>query len=123
VALAYVVLLGWRFHKWRGALLTLVCASLPASIMVYALAATLAHIDRYAAVRVLLAVGILVAGALVLSSAWHLIRPYLLSESRARLIVIAAVAVALVIVGATPVRVLLVAAVISAALPVRRAEP
>jgi chromate transporter len=119
VVLAYVVMLGWRFHRWRGALVALAMASVPASVIVYVLAATLARIDRYAAVRALLAAGILVAGALVVGSAWHLIRPYLRAESRVRLIVIAAVAVALVIVGATPVRVLLVAAVISAALPVR----
>jgi chromate transporter len=121
VVLAYVVLLGWRFHKWRGALLALAMASVPASVIVYVLAVTLARIDQYAAVRALLAVGILLAGALVVGSAWHLIRPYLRAESRVRLIVIAAVAAALVIIGAIPVRVLLVAAVISAALPVRRA--
>jgi hypothetical protein len=90
-------------------------------VIVYVLAVTLARIDQYAAVRALLAVGILLAGALVVGSAWHLIRPYLRAESRVRLIVIAAVAAALVIIGAIPVRVLLVAAVISAALPVRRA--
>ena len=122
VVLAYVVLLGWRYHKWRGALLALAMASVPASMIVFALAATLARIDQYAAVRVLLAVGILVASALVVGSAWHLIRPYLPTASRVRLIVIAAVAVALVVGGATPVRVLLVAAVISATLPVRRTE-
>jgi chromate transport protein ChrA len=134
VVLAYVALLGWRFHRWRGGLLALSMASLPASVIVAALAATLARIDRYAAVRALLAVGILVASALVVGSAWHLIKPYLanpgppkgwpyMSESRVRLLVVAAVAVALVSVGATPVRVLLVAAVMSAALPVRRTEP
>ena len=122
VVLAYVVLLGWRYHKWRGALLALAMASVPASVIVFALAATLARIDQYAAVRAVLAVGILVASALVVGSAWHLIRPYLPTASRVRLIVIAAVAVALVVAGATPVRVLLVAAVISATLPVRRTE-
>jgi len=122
VVLAYVVLLGWRFHKWRGALLALAMASVPAALIVSALAATLARIDQYTAVRALLAVGILVASVLVVGSAWHLIRPYLSRKSTIRLIVIAAVAVALVIVGATPVRVILVAATISAALPVHRAE-
>jgi len=122
VVLAYVVLLGWRFHKWRGALLALAMASVPSALIVYVLAAMLARLDQYAAVRALLAVGILVASVLVVGSAWYLIRPYLSRESTIRLIVVAAVAVALVIVGATPVRVLLVAAVISAALPVHRAE-
>ena len=127
VVLAYVVMLGWRFHRWRGALPALAAASVPASLIVLALAATLAQIDRYAAVRALLAVGILVAGVLVLGSAWHLIRPYLAKtegppkghyvNSRVRVLVVGATAVALVLLGATPVRVLLVAAVVSMALP------
>ena len=118
--LAYCVMLGWRYHRWRGALLAHAVASDPASAIVFALAATLARIDQYAAVRALLAVGILVASALVAGSAWHLIRPYLRTESRLRMIVIAAIAVGLVVVGATPVRVLLVAAVVSSALPIKR---
>jgi chromate transport protein ChrA len=132
VVLAYVVMLGWRFHRWRGALPALAVASIPASLIVFALAATLTEIDRYAAVRALLAVGILVASVLVLASAWHLIRPYLAKgeaspkpwrrrghhvDSRVRVAVVGIVAVALVLLGATPVRVLLVAAVVSMALP------
>ena len=133
VVLAYVVLLGWRFRRWQGALLALAVASVPASLIVFVLAVTLARIDQYAAVRALLAVGILAAGVLVLGSAWHLIKPYLVNrdepkggydarDARLRLAVVAAVAVALIVIGATPVRVLLVAAVVSAALPVRRVE-
>jgi chromate transporter len=119
VVLAYVVMLGWRFHRWRGAIPALAVASVPASLIVFGLAATLAELDRYAAVRALLAVGILVAGVLVLASAWHLIRPYLVNgvDSRVRAIVVGALAIVLVLLGATPVRVLLVAAAISMALP------
>lgn len=118
VVLAYVVMLGWRFHRWRGALPALAAASIPGSLIVLALAATLAEINRYAAVRALLAVGILVAAVLVLGSAWHLIRPYLgETHLRVRALVVGAVAVALVLVGATPVRVLLAAAVVSMAMP------
>ena len=147
VVLAYVVMLGWRFYRWRGALPALAAASIPGSLIVLALAATLAEINRYAAVRALLAVGILVAGVLVLGSAWHLIRPYLVKtegppegarlraersgeaspkpwrrrghyvDSRVRVLVVGAIAVALVVLGATPVRVLLVCAVVSMALP------
>ena len=123
VVLAYCVMLGWRFHRWRGALLALTVASLPASVIVFLLAATLARIDRYAAVHVMLAVGILVAGGLVVGSAWHLIRPYLTRDFLIRMVVIAAIAVALIIIGATPVRVLLAAAVVSSAWPIRRTEP
>jgi chromate transporter len=117
--LAYCVGLGWQFHGWRGALLALAAGSIPSSVIVYALAITLAEIDRYAIVRTLLAVGMLVACALVFSSAWILIRPFL-ESSRARAALIAAVSAALMAFGATPVRVLLVAAAVSAILPVTR---
>jgi chromate transporter len=118
VVLAYVVMLGWRFHRWRGALPALAAASVPASLIVLALAATLAEIERYAAVRALLAVGILVAGVLVVGSAWHLMRPYLGERHlRVRALVVGLVALALVLLGATPVRVLLAAAVVSMAIP------
>ena len=122
VVLAYCVMLGWRFHRWSGALLALAVASVPASLIVLALSVTLARIDRYATVRALLAVGILVASVLVLASAWHLIRPYLSKHWRVRALVIVAVAVALVILGITPVRVLLAAAVVSSVLPVGQTE-
>lgn len=118
VVLAYCVSLGYRFHRWPGALLALTVASVPASLIVFALSVTLARIDQYAAVRALLAVGILVAGVLVLSSAWHLIRPYLDRRSHIRAAVIVAVSIALVVAGATPVRVLMAAAVVSCLLPV-----
>jgi chromate transporter len=125
VVLAYVVMLGWRFHRWRGALPALAVASVPGSLIVLALAATLAELSRYAAVRALLAVGILAASVLVLASAWHLIRPYLANgdgtdpNARVRVLIVAAVSVMLVVLGATPVRVLLAAAVVSMAVPRR----
>jgi chromate transport protein ChrA len=119
VVLAYCVSLGWRFHRWPGAVLALAVASIPASLIVFTLTVTLARIDQYAVVRALLAVGILVAGVLVLSSAWYLIRPYLDQRSRRRAAVVAIVAMALVFLGATPVRVLLGAAIVSCLLPTR----
>ena len=121
--LAYCVTLGWRFQGWPGAMAALLAASIPASLIVFALTATLAEIDRYAVVRALLALGILVAGLLVLASAWALIRPYVRTAARTRALLLAAVAAALIAVGATPVRVLLVAAAIGFALPPKAETP
>ena len=115
--LAYCVTLGWRYHGWLGALTALIAASMPASLVVFALTATLAQIDRYAVVRGLLAVGILVASVLILSSAWALIRPYLARAARVRALLIVAIAAGLIALNATPVRVLLVAALVGFVLP------
>jgi chromate transport protein ChrA len=117
VVLAYCVSLGFWFHRWPGALLALVVASVPGSLIVFALAVTLTRLDQYGPVRVMLAVGILVASALVLSSAWYLIRPFLDRRSGPRVAAVAGLALALVAFGATPVRVLLAAAVVSCIIP------
>ena len=115
--LAYCVTLGWRFHSWAGALVALVAASVPGAFVIVVLTATLAQIDRYAVVRALLAIGILVASVLVLSSAWALIRPYLSKSARVRALIVTAVAAALIAVEATPVRVLFAAAAVGLLLP------
>lgn len=117
VVLAYCVTLGWRFHGWGGVAVALAAASVPCTLIVVGLAYTLTRIDQYRAVRALLAAGVLVASVLVLSSAWYLIRPYLAPGARLRALVITSVSVALIVFGATPVRVLLAAAVVSAVLP------
>ena len=115
--LAYCVLLGWRFHRTAGAIAALAAASVPSSIVVGALAATLVRVDRYPAVQVALAIGILVASVLVLSSAWTLMRPYLKAVVWRQAAIVAVVSAALIALGATPVRTLLAAAIVGFVLP------
>jgi chromate transporter len=110
--LAYCVTLGWRLRRFAGALVALGASSIPASVIVFTLAATLVRVDRYAAVQIGLAVGILVASALVLASAWNLIKPYFGRHARMKALIITAVAGVLIAAGATPVRTLLVAAAV-----------
>jgi chromate transport protein ChrA len=82
------------------------------------LTATLVRVDRHRAVQALLAVGILVAAALVLASAWNLMRPYLTPAARQRAVIITGVAAVLIVIGATPVRTLIAAAAVGFFLPV-----
>ena len=117
--LAYCVALGWRYHRLPGAIAALAAASIPASVIVFALTATLVRVDRYRAVQALLAAGILAASVLVLSSAWHLLRPYLRRGLWPRVAMVTAVAVALIVLDATPVRTLLAAAVVGVLMPPR----
>jgi chromate transporter len=118
--LAYCAAAGWRLHGWPGTLAALAGASIPGALIVFALAATLVRLDRYPVVRIALSVGMLVAGLLVLSSAWNLLKPYLRSSKWRRAVIIVAIAGALYLAGWTPVRVLLVCALAGALLPVPR---
>ncbi|HEY7185177.1 MAG TPA: chromate transporter [Vicinamibacterales bacterium] len=112
--LAYCVGLGWQVSGWIGVVVSVLAASVPAAIMITALAATLVRIDRYPVVRVIIAVGVLAATALVASSAWYLMRPYLNRRSAWRAAIIAVVVAVLSWLDVTPVRIFLVSAVIGA---------
>jgi chromate transporter len=110
--LAYCVTLGWQLGNWRGALVALAAASVPASVLIALLSATLARVDEHPVVRGVIAVAMIVATLLVLVTAWHLLRPYVRGTNAARAGIIGAVAVALALMGVTPIRILLVAAVL-----------
>jgi chromate transporter len=110
--LAYCVTLGWRLRRFAGALVALGASSIPASLIVFTLAAMLVRVDRYPAVQLGLAVGILVASVLVLSSAWNLIKPYLARHARVNAAIVTVLALGLIAAGATPVRTLLAAAAV-----------
>jgi chromate transport protein ChrA len=114
--LAYSVSLGWALHRWAGALLALVAASLPAACVVCALTAALVRIHEYPAVRMLLAVGVLVATLLVLSSAASLLRPYVKRPALMHASIVAIAAGVMSLAGVTPVRILLLSAILGAAL-------
>ena len=114
--LAYAVGLGWMLHRWAGALVSLVAASLPASVVICVLIAALVRIQDYPVVRILLAIGVLVATLLVLASAGSLLRPYARGSAWVRSAIIAAVATALVLADMTPVRILLLSAALGAAI-------
>jgi chromate transport protein ChrA len=100
----------------------LVAASLPSAVIAAVLMATLVTIDRYFIVRVLLAIGTLIAAVLVLSSAWYLVRPYLRRSARARTAAVALTSLVLVLLNATPVQTLLASAIVGAAWPFDSAQ-
>jgi chromate transporter len=108
--LAYCVALGWQVAHWRGALVSLAAASIPASVLITLLSATLAQIDQLPLVRAIIAIALIVATLLVLAAAWNLLRPYLKGTNALRTGIIAAIVIVLVLMQVTPVRILLVAA-------------
>jgi chromate transporter len=121
--LAYCAAVGWHLQGWRGMLAAVAAASIPGSLVVFVVTATLVRLDRYPVVRVALSVGMLIAAALVFSSAWNLLKPYLRTRTWPRTVLVVAVVMSLYLAGLTPVRVLLVAAMVGAALPGPRRGP
>jgi chromate transporter len=114
--LAYCAGLGWIVSGWGGVMVSLLAASVPAAVCMVALAAMLVRVDHYPIVRLLIAAGVLAATGLVASSAWHLMRPYLNRRVWRRTAIISTAVAGLAFVGATPVRILLAAAVLGAAM-------
>lgn len=110
--LAYCVALGWQLGEWRGALAALAAASVPASLIIAVLSATLVRVDQLPVVRMVLAIALVVATLLVLATAWNLLRPYVKGANAIRTAVIAAIVIGLTLAGMTPIRILLVAAVV-----------
>jgi chromate transporter len=117
--LAYCAAAGWRLRGWRGTLAALAAASIPGSLIIFVLAATLVRLDRVPIIRLTLSIGMLAAAVLVLSSAWNLLKPYLRSGRWRMALVISALAGALYSAGWTPVRILLACALAGALLPSR----
>jgi chromate transporter len=110
--LAYCVALGWQLARWRGALVALAAASIPASILIAVLSATLAQIDQLPVVRAIIAIALIIATLLVLATAWNLLRPYVKGTNALRTAIIAGIVVVLALMNVTPVRILLIAAVV-----------
>ena len=110
--LAYCVALGWHLQSWRGALAALAAASIPAAVIVALLSSTLASLNQLPIVQAAIAIALIVAAILVLLTAWNLLRPYLKGTNAVRTGIIAAVVVALTLMRVTPIRILLVAAVL-----------
>jgi len=121
--LAYCVALGWQLAHWRGALVALAAASIPASILIALLSATLAQIDQYPLVRAIIAIALIVATLLVLVAAWNLLRPYIKGTNAVRTGIIAAIVIVLVLMKVTPVRILLVAAAVGVVMASSAAPP
>jgi chromate transporter len=115
--LAYCVGVGWRLGGPAGGIGALLAASLPSSLLIAGVSAALVRVDQYRAVRALLALGALVAAALVLSAAWNLLKPYRGADTRWRMILLSAGALTLLALGVTPVRALLLCAVVGFLLP------
>jgi chromate transport protein ChrA len=117
--LAYGAGLGWLMQGVGGVAVVLLAASVPGALVATLLSSVLSRLVGVPAVRLALGLLTLVAAGLIVSSAWALVRPYVVTSRRGWALGVVGLALALSWVGFTPVRVLLVAAVVGALTPVR----
>ncbi len=120
--LAYCAALGWTRHRAAGTVVATAAGSVPGAAIVTAMTAAAASLDRWPPVRAALAVATLAAAGLVLASAWALVSPHVRGSRLAWTLMSIALAAALFLAGATPVRVLLVLAIWGALTPAREAS-
>jgi chromate transporter len=118
--LAFCVGLGWKFRRLPGSIAAIAGASIPSSVIILTLSVVVTRIVDDPRVQVVLGIAMLVACALVLSAAWHLVRPYLRGPAHLRAIAVIAGAGALYAFGLTPVRVLLLSAAAGLVIPTRQ---
>jgi len=121
--LAYCTAAGWVLRGWRGSAAALAAASVPSALMIYALSAVVVRLVQYRSVRAVLGIAMLVAAALIFSTAWALLRPFVRGGRRARVFAFIAGTLVLSVAGVTPVRVLLLSAAAGVLVPTRTAPP
>lgn len=114
--LAFCASIGWTLRRARGALIALVAASLPCSVLAAVLAyAFSGHREFPPAVVSLMRGALGAAVAITVVTAWRFARPHVTaSPLRAAILVPAALALTLV---ASPVQIVLIAAVVGLAWP------
>ncbi|HVZ20459.1 MAG TPA: chromate transporter [Vicinamibacterales bacterium] len=115
--LAFCVAMGWHFRRLAGSITAVAAASLPSSLIILGLSAVVVRVAGDARVQVVLSILMLVACYLITMVAWNLLRPFLFSAARWRAAAITVVAVALYVVGFTPVRILFASAIVGLVLP------
>ena len=116
--LAFSTAIGWLARGWSGALVVLFASSLPCSIMAVALTVGYESLTHHPLALIALRGALAAAVGIVAATAWTLIRPHI---TRVNWLNIAAFSIGAFLLATVfhvaPIRILLLAAVVGAALP------
>lgn len=122
--LAFSTAIGWLACGWLGALLVLLASSIPCSVLAVLLTAVYQSLARHPFAMVALRGALAAAVGIVAATAWTLIRPHVKETNKLN---IGAFAVGDFLLAAvfhvTPIRILLLVAVIGAVLPPQEQRP
>lgn len=120
--LAFCTGVGWLLRGWWGALVALLAASIPCTIMVVVATALFSEAEGNRWVQAGIHGAIAAAIAITVKTCWTIAHPHWKGAARRRVAVIAAAAFLLyVAVGLSAIQVLVLAAVVGAILPPVRA--
>lgn len=116
--LAFSTAIGWLVRGWEGALVVLLASSIPCSLLAVLLTAVYQALTRNLLAMVALRGALAAAVGIIAATAWTLIRPHLKNSSFLNIAAFAAGAFLLAVVfHISPIRILLLAAVVGAVLP------
>lgn len=109
VLLALVTGIGWKLFRWPGAVLALVIASLPGSVMAALLTQLQSLGERSPTGRAFLAGSAAAVCGLLAASIWRVIQPYLDPLRRASSLLVIALALLAALLDASPFLVIVIA--------------
>lgn len=116
--LAFCVGIGWILRKFPGALVALVAASLPCSVLVLVVTMLFVRLEEYPIMQAAIQGAVAVAVAITVKTCWTIAHPHYKPGARTRVLLIAGSAFLLHVVGGVlAVHVLLAAAVLGLLLP------
>jgi chromate transporter len=116
--LAFSTAIGWLVSGWRGALVVLLASSIPCSVLAVLVTVLYQSLTHHALAMIALRGALAAAVGIVAATAWTLIRPHVKEANKLNIAAFAVGAFLLATVfHISPIRILLLAAVIGAVLP------
>ncbi|HYI94958.1 MAG TPA: chromate transporter [Bryobacteraceae bacterium] len=112
--LAFCTAVGWQVGGVSGSVAALIASSLPCSAVTVALTILLEFWQGYRWAAVAIQGAAAAAIGIVAASCWHLIEPHMVAGSRLRTVFLVALAVTLQAFDVSPLRILLLAAIVGA---------
>ena len=121
--LAFCTAAGWTARRWRGALVALIAASIPCSVLAVVMTVFYEQLHASAAFQAALRGALASAVAIMVATAWVFAEPHVKAAPR-KAIAVVPCAMALSLGGhLSPIEILLLAAAAGIAWPVRQPRP
>ncbi len=117
--LAYCTAAGWHARGASGAIVALLAASVPCTVIAALAMMLYGRLDASPAFAIVVTIGMTIALALLASGAWRLARPHLTRINAVRAVAIVTLALVLGALRISPIWILLTAAAVGALWPAR----